>query len=55
MYYLVGFPLAYYTDAPVFGLPKYLPTIANPLPSALSTTGAYGIQSSPSGYGDMAL
>jgi Amt family ammonium transporter len=30
-------------------------TIANPLPAALSSTGAYGIAASPSGYGDLAL
>ncbi len=55
MYYLIGFPISYYTKSPVFGFPEYLPTIANPLPAALSTTGAYGIPQSPSGYGDMAL
>ena len=55
MYFLIGFPLAYYTDAPVFGLPKFLPTIANPLPPALSEAGAYGIPGSPSGLGDLAL
>ncbi|HNT76846.1 MAG TPA: ammonium transporter [Anaerolineae bacterium] len=55
MYFLIGFPLAYYTDAPVIGLPKFLPTIANPLPPALSASGAYGIPASPSGYGDLAL
>lgn len=55
MYFLIGFPLAYYTDAPVIGLPKFLPTIANPLPPALAETGAYGIAASPSGFGDLAL
>jgi Amt family ammonium transporter len=55
MYFLIGFPLAYYHDAPVFGLPKMIPTIANPLPPALSETGAYGIPPSPSGLGDLAL
>ncbi len=55
MYFLIGFPLAYYTDAPVIGLPKFLPTIANPLPPALAGTGAYGIPASPSGFGDLAL
>ncbi len=55
MYFLIGFPLAYYTDAPVIGLPKFLPTIANPLPPALAGTGAYGISASPSGFGDLAL
>jgi Amt family ammonium transporter len=55
MYFLIGFPLAYYTDAPVIGLPKFLPTIMNPLPPALSVTGAYGIAASPSGLGDLAL
>lgn len=54
-YYLIGFPLAYYTDAPVIGIPKIIPTIANPLPPALSETGAYGIPPSPSGLGDLAL
>lgn len=55
MYYLIGFPLAYYTDAAVIGLPKFIPTIANPLPPALSGTGAYGIVGSLSGLGDLAL
>jgi Amt family ammonium transporter len=55
MYFLIGFPLAYYTDAPVIGWPKFLPTIANPLPPALAENGAYGIPASPSGFGDMAL
>ncbi len=55
LYYLVGFPISYYTKAPVFGLPQWLPTIANPLPAALSQTGAYGIPASPSGYGDLGL
>ena len=55
MYYLIGFPLAYYTDAAVIGIPKFFPTIANPLPPALSVTGAYGIAASPSGFGDLAL
>ncbi|MBN1583209.1 MAG: ammonium transporter [Anaerolineae bacterium] len=54
-YFLIGFPLAYYTDAPVIGWPKFLPTIANPLPPALSEAGAYGIPGSPSGLGDLAL
>ncbi len=54
-YYLVGFPLAYYVKSPVFGLPAHLPTVANPLPAALSTTGAYGISPSPMGYADLAL
>ena len=55
MYYLIGFPMAYYNDAAVFGLPKMIPTIANPLPPALSETGAYGIAASASGLGDLAL
>jgi len=55
VYFLIGFPLAYYTDAPVIGWPEHLPTIANPLPPALSETGAYGIPPSPSGLGDLAL
>ncbi|MFN2283053.1 MAG: ammonium transporter [Anaerolineae bacterium] len=55
MYFLIGFPLAYYTDAPVIGIPKFFPTIANPLPPALAGTGAYGIAASPSGFGDLAL
>ena len=55
MYYLIGFPLAYYTDAPIIGIPKFLPTIANPLPPALAETGAYGIAASASGFGDLAL
>jgi Amt family ammonium transporter len=55
VYYLVGFPFSYYVANPFFGLPKFLPTIANPLPAALSATGAYGIPASPSGLGDLAL
>ena len=55
VYFLIGFPLAYYTDNPVIGLPKFLPTIANPLPPALAEIGAYGIPASPSGLGDLAL
>ena len=55
MYYLIGFPLAYYHDAAWFGLPDMIPTITNPLPPALAETGAYGIPPSPSGLGDLAL
>ncbi len=55
MYYLIGFPIAYYTKEPFLGLPQFIPTIPNPLPAALSGSGAYGIPASPSGYGDMAL
>jgi len=55
MYYLIGFPLSYYVKSPVFGIPAFAPTLANPLPSVLSTKGAYGIPASPSGYGDLAL
>jgi Amt family ammonium transporter len=55
MYFLIGFPLAYYTTNPVIGLPEVLPTVANPLPAALSSTGAYGLPPSPFGYGDLAL
>lgn len=55
VYYLIGFPFAYYTKTPVFGIPQWAPTIANPLPAALSQTGAYGIAASPSGYGDLGL
>jgi Amt family ammonium transporter len=55
VYFLIGFPLAYYSDAPIIGWPKFLPTITNPLPPALSETGAYGIAGSPSGLGDYAL
>jgi Amt family ammonium transporter len=55
MYFLVGFPFAYYVDSSVFGLPTFVPTIANPLPSALSPVGAYGIPPSPSGFGDLAI
>jgi len=55
MYFIIGFPLAYYTDAPVIGLPKFIPTIANPLPPNLAAVGAYGIEASPSGLGDLAL
>jgi Amt family ammonium transporter len=55
MYFLIGFPIAYYTTNPVLGLPSVAPTVANPLPAALSSTGAYGIAASPFGYGDLAL
>ncbi len=55
MYFLIGFPLAYYSTNPIIGIPQFAPTIANPLPAALSSTGAYGIAASPSGYGDLAL
>ncbi|MFW6110420.1 MAG: ammonium transporter [Thermoproteota archaeon] len=55
MYYLVGFPFAYYHSSPVFGLPQHIPTIANPLPAELASVGAYGIPASPFGFGDMAL
>jgi len=55
MYYLIGFPIAYYTKEPFIGVPQWVPTIANPLPAALSATGAYGIPASPSGYGDLGL
>ena len=56
MYYLIGFPFAYYTPAgSLFGLPKFFLTIANPLPGSLSAEGAYGIAASPSGLGDLAL
>lgn len=55
MYFIIGFPLAYYTDAPVIGIPKFIPTIANPLPPNLAKVGAYGIAASPSGLGDLAL
>jgi Amt family ammonium transporter len=55
MYFLIGFPLAYYSTNPVIGLPQIAPTVANPLPAALSSTGAYGIAASPFGYGDLAL
>ncbi len=54
VYFLIGFPLAYYVDNPVLGIPKWAPTIANPLPSALSEAGAYGIPGSPSGIADLA-
>jgi Amt family ammonium transporter len=54
VYFIIGFPLAYYVTNPVFGLPKFIPTIANPLPPILSETGAYGIPASPSGLGDLA-
>ncbi|MDX1814179.1 MAG: hypothetical protein R3319_05255, partial [Candidatus Bathyarchaeia archaeon] len=55
MYFLIGFPIAYYTSNPVLGIPQIAPTVANPLPAALSSTGAYGIAASPFGYGDLAL
>ncbi len=54
-YYLIGFPLSYYVKGAVFGLPQWAPVIGNPLPAALSQTGAYGIAASPSGIGDLAL
>lgn len=55
LYFLIGFPLAYYSNNPILGLPEHIPTIANPLPPILSEDGAYGISGSPSGFGDMAL
>ena len=55
MYFLVGFPIAYYTTNPFLGFPQMVPTVANPLPAALAATGAYGIAASPFGYGDLAL
>jgi Amt family ammonium transporter len=54
VYFLIGFPLAYYVSAPVFGLPRFVPTLSNPLPPLLSETGAYGIPASPSGMADFA-
>jgi len=54
VYFLIGFPLAYYVANPVIGIPQFLPTIANPLPPLLSETGAYGIPASPSGMADLA-
>ncbi|MBD3185720.1 hypothetical protein GF325_02735 [Candidatus Bathyarchaeota archaeon] len=56
IYYIIGFPLAYYTDGQFLGIPKWLPTIPNPLPPYLNDTGgAYGLPASPSGLGDMSL
>jgi len=54
IYFLIGFPLAYYVTNPIIGLPQFAPTIANPLPPLLSETGAYGIPASPSGIADLA-
>jgi Amt family ammonium transporter len=54
VYFIIGFPLAYYVANPVLGLPQFVPTIANPLPPLLSETGAYGIAASPSGIADFA-
>ena len=54
IYFLIGFPLAYYVTNPIIGLPQFIPTIANPLPPILSETGAYGIAASPSGLADLA-
>jgi len=54
IYFLIGFPLAYYSDSPILGLPQWIPTLSNPLPPILSD-GAYGIGGSASGLGDMAL
>ncbi len=54
-YFIIGFPLAYYSTHPILGWPEWIPTIANPLPPILSESGAYGIAGSPSGLGDMAL
>jgi len=54
VYFLIGFPLAYYVANPVIGIPQFIPTIANPLPPLLSETGAYGIPASPSGMADLA-
>ncbi|MFX1366041.1 MAG: ammonium transporter [Promethearchaeota archaeon] len=55
LYFLIGFPIAYYSDAPFLGFPKWIPTITNPLPPILSGSGAYGISGSASALGDMAL
>ena len=54
-YFVIGFPLSYYSNHPILGIPKWIPTIVNPLPPILSTDGAYGLAPSPSGLGDMAL
>jgi Amt family ammonium transporter len=54
-YYLIGFPFSYYVKEAVFGLPQWLPTIANPLPATLSQTGAYGMAASASGLGDLSV
>src|SRR4030067_1075923 len=42
VYYIIGFPIAYYTPNPFFGIPYTFPTIPNPLPPILSPVGAYG-------------
>ncbi len=55
IYFLIGFPIAYYTTNPFFGFPYTLPTIPNPLPPIVSPVGAYGIPASPSGLADLAL
>lgn len=53
VYYLIGFPLAYYVENGIFGLPFTVPTINNPLPPNLAESGAYGIAPSASGMADL--
>jgi len=55
VYFLIGFPIAYYTKEPFFGWPSIIPTYPNPLPPILSGTGAYGIPPSLSGLADLTL
>ncbi len=51
VYYLIGYPLAYYSDAAILGWPETMPLKNNPLPAAF-TNGMYGIPGD--GAGDMA-
>ena len=55
VYYLIGFPIAYYTTDPFIGIPFTIPTIPNPLPPSLSSIGAYGLSPSVSGLSDLTL
>ncbi|MEX2729734.1 MAG: ammonium transporter, partial [Candidatus Sigynarchaeum springense] len=55
VYFLIGFPIAYYTRESFIGWPSIIPTYPNPLPPILSGTGAYGIPASLSGLADLTL
>ncbi|MBD3230312.1 MAG: hypothetical protein GF329_19190 [Candidatus Lokiarchaeota archaeon] len=55
VYFIIGFPLAYYSNNLILGVPQWIPTIPNPLPPALIEGGWYGLPDSPSGLADMSL
>ncbi|MBD3351324.1 MAG: ammonium transporter [Candidatus Lokiarchaeota archaeon] len=42
MYYVIGYPLAYYSTNPFIGLPQWLPTVPNPLPPGLESIEGVG-------------